>query len=175
MLTHWNKLLNTDCLVLGVGDKNVYPIFRNGYTTLMNVYDTQYINEDISKCGHIDVLIRDPEERFESGVNEYCFQNKVEFDEAFKLIQQGKLYDRHFTPQYIWLFHLSKFYKGEVTLRPFNYIKEITDVHRNSVHYEKKDVPAIAEFVDVDKHLMQHLNESTALIDIVKRYKNVLS
>ena len=106
MLTHWNKLLNTDCIVVDVGPHTVYPIFRVGQSTLMSVCDKKYTNDEIQNCNHVDILIRDPEERFISGVNEYCVQHDLDVQETWNLVNNGKLYDRHFTPQYIWLMNL---------------------------------------------------------------------
>ena len=78
MLTHWNRLLNTDCTVIDIGSHTVYPIFRVGYTSLMSDADQTYTNRQISKCEHIDILIRNPIDRFVSGVNEYCRQNSLD-------------------------------------------------------------------------------------------------
>ena len=39
MLKQWNKLLNTDCVVVGVGPHTIYPIFRVAQSTLMHSYD----------------------------------------------------------------------------------------------------------------------------------------
>jgi len=91
MLTAWNKLLNTECVVVDVGPHTVYPIFRVGQSTLMSVCDTKYVNEQIYHCNHVDVMIREPEARFVSGVNEYCVQHNLDIDVTWKLINEGKL------------------------------------------------------------------------------------
>jgi len=176
MLTHWNKLLNTDCIVVDVGPHTVYPIFRVGQTTLMSVCDKKYTNEEIHCCNHVDVLIRDPEERFISGVNEYCVQHKLDVQETWNLVNSGKLYDRHFTPQYIWLMHLHKFHKGTVTLYPFSDIKKFTNTHKgkwnNKKWGEKLPLAQIENFVDKDLLLLKHLNKTLTLKELLK---NVLS
>ena len=174
MLNHWNKLLATECVVIGVGDHVVYPIFRVGYTTLMSVRDRQYVDEHIRQLKHIDIIIRDPEQRFISGVNRYCRENKLDLQESWSMIKKGKLIDRHFAPQYIWLLHLSKFYKGNVTLRPLEYIKKITKTHENR-SANKIDIPLIEEFTKIDKLLLKHQNNTVALESIIRKYKNVLS
>ena len=174
MLTHWNKLLNTDCTVMDIGPHTVYPIFRVGFTTLSRVCERKYVNEQIAKCQHIDVMIRDPEDRFVSGVNEYCRQNNLNVKETWKLVEQDKLVDRHFAPQYLWLLHLYKFYKGAVTIRPFKYIENITSVHTHKSKTKTK-IPLCMPFIEVDQKLMKYVNQTVALIDIIKRYKHVLS
>jgi len=174
MLTYWNKLLNTDCIVVEVGPHTVYPIFRVGQTSLMAVCDKKYVNTEIAECKHIDVMIRDPEVRFVSGVNEYCVQQNLDVKETWELINKGQVHDRHFTPQYVWLVHLYRFYKGDITIRPFDYISNITQVHlhksRSSV-----DVPVCEPYVKADRHLTKYYNQTVALQELITRYKNVLS
>ena len=174
MLTHWNKLLNTDCLVVKTGVHTVYPIFRVGWSTLTAVCDTTFVNGEIKKCRHIDVMIRDPEQRFVSGVNQYCVENSLDVHKVSQAISAGELVDRHFAPQYIWLLHLSRYYRGEITLRPFTHIKKITNVHQNKSKSKIK-VPVCAPFVDVDYKLIKYLGQTLSLPDLVRRYKNVLS
>ena len=55
MLTHWNKLINTDCKVYELGNHFVYPIMRNGSTSLRAVVGKKYENQQISQC--TDMLI----------------------------------------------------------------------------------------------------------------------
>jgi hypothetical protein len=174
MLTHWNKLLNTDCVVVDIGPHTVYPIFKVAQSTLMSVCDKKYINKDIDHCNHVDIIIREPEERFVSGVNKYCKQNKLDVEITWKGINAGKIHDRHFTPQYIWLLHLYKWYKGFVTIRPFKHISNITDVHKNKSE-SIIDVPVIESFVEVDRHLTKYYNETVNIGYLIKRYKHALS
>ena len=174
MLTHWNKLLNTDCIVIEVGQHTIYPIFRVGQSTLMSICDKQLVNEEIAKCKHIDVMIREPEVRFVSGVNEYCVQHNLDVKETWKLIDEGKVHDRHFTPQYVWLMHLYRYYKGNITILPFEHISKITDVHLHKSR-SRVEVPVCEPYVEVDRHLLKYYNQTVALEEIILRYKNVLS
>ena len=175
MLTHWNKLFNTDCTVVDIGCHTVYPIFRVGSSSLMLAADKTYVNSHIAKCKHIDILIRDPRDRFVSGVNEYCRQNNLNVEETCKLVEEGKLVDRHFAPQYLWLLHLYKFYKGTVTILPFDHIKQITSVHKKNGNDINKPVPLLKSFLNVDHAIVKHYNETFELGELIKRYRNVLS
>ena len=174
MLTHWNKLLNTDCVVVDVGPHTIYPIFRVGQSTLMSVCDRKYDNKEIDYCNHVEIMIREPAERFLSGVNEYCRQNKLDVESTWKEINAGRIHDRHFTPQYVWLLHLYKFYKGFVTIRPFEHISNITEVHMHKSE-SKIDVPVIESFVAVDRHLTNYYNETVNIGYLIKRHKHALS
>jgi hypothetical protein len=177
MLKHWSKLLTGDCTVIEVGEYTVYPIHRVGHTSLMLTADTTYTNEEISKLKHIDVLIRDPNERFISGVNEYCKHNKIEVLEAYKKILEDNLVDSHFVPQYVWLMRLYRFFKGEITIRPFQYIANITNVHeRNDTPIKVQVIPP-ESFTRVDSEIIKNTTAQRRywLEDIIKDYKNVLS
>ena len=174
MLTHWNKLLNTDCTVVDIGPHTVYPIFRVGFTTLSSVCERKYVNKQIAECKHIDVMIRDPGDRFVSGINEYSRQNNLDVKETWKLVEQDKLVDRHFAPQYMWLLHLYKFYKGTVTILPFDHIKQITSVHERKDDINKP-VPLLKSFLNMDHAIVEHYNETFELGRLIERYRNVLS
>ena len=171
----WNKILLSNCEVFQIGSRVVYPIYRCGYTTFKAVKDKTYKNNQIS-FRNIDVLIRDPADRFVSGVNEYARQNKLDVEDTWNLIAENKLIDKHFAPQYIWLMHLHKFHKGTVTLYPFSDIKKFTNTHKgkwnNKKHGEKLPLAQIENFVDKDLLLLKHLNKTVTLKELLK---NVLS
>ena len=178
MLKYWNKLLNTECKVVNIGSHTVYPIFKVGSSSLFAVADKIYTNKQINECEHIDIMIRDPGDRFISGINEYSRQNQLDVGQTWKLVEQGELVDRHFTPQYVWLVHLYKFYKGNVTLRPFRYIKKITDKHMipySSKKQKNQPVALLKSFVEIDYQLIEHVNKTFKLGELVREYKNALS
>ena len=47
MLTHWNKLLTTDCEVVKIKNEYIYPIFKNGSTALRNNAEKVYKNNEL--------------------------------------------------------------------------------------------------------------------------------
>ena len=174
MLKHYQNYLRAKCEVVSIGGVYVYPIYRVGHTSLMQDADMVFTNREIDNCPTITVLLRDPHERFISGVNEYCNQKGKGINHIYRKIESGKLVDRHFMPQYLWLLHLYQYYKGPITLRPFSYISEITQVHANANH-PKRQIKPIDRFTKVDTYLLRHLNKTVKLRDIITRYKDVLS
>ena len=56
MLKHWQELLNTDCIVIDVGPHTIYPIFKNGSSSLMGIADKTYINKQIANCNNIIIV-----------------------------------------------------------------------------------------------------------------------
>jgi hypothetical protein len=177
MLKHWNKLLNTDCTVVGIGHHTVYPIFRVGSSSLFASSDKKYTNHEIKDCKHIDILIRDPRDRFISGLLEYSRKNGLDIHNALLSVRAGKLIDRHFAPQYMWLLHLYKFYRGPVTLKSFEHIKTITNTHINKANTNRKEVtvPTPEQFLKVDYLLMQHYDKTMKLGDLIEENRHALS
>ena len=175
MVKHWGQLINTDCKVIKINDSWIYPIFRNGSTSLCDVKDRLCINEEIKECDNIQVLIRDPKVRFISGVNQYCRLNKVEVQQTWSEIAQNILIDRHFAPQAMWLLHLYKFYKGKVTLRPFSDIGAFTQRHTQVFPTEKIQVDILDQFVNVDYTLLRLFGRAVDLKDIVEETADALS
>ena len=175
MLKHWNDLLTTDCIVIDVGPHTIYPIFKNGSSSLMAVADKTYTNKQIANCNNIIILLKDPGERFVSGINQYCKVYNLDIRDTWELVFDNKIINRHFAPQWLWLFHLYKFYRGKVILKPFETINDYCNVHKNKEE-KQTDVALIKQFVEVDYELIEnHLNEPILLEKLIRKYKNVLS
>tara|TARA_A100000164_G_C21812763_1_gene726370 strand:- start:23 stop:547 length:525 start_codon:yes stop_codon:yes gene_type:complete len=170
------SILSGDCVVCKIGSRAVYPIFRVGSQSLRTEATKTYTNEEI-KFANIDVLIRDPGDRFVSGVNEYARQIDANVESTWQQIHDGKIIDKHFAPQYVWLMHLQKFHSGTVTLYPFEDIKLFTNLHKDKWELtdrpkKKVDVALLKDFVEKDYKLLDHLNKTLTLRKLLK---NVLS
>ena len=198
MLTHWTNLIKTDCKVVRIGEDYIYPIFKCGSTTLFVNADHILVNEELQNLSTIKVILRDPEERFIAGVNKYCDDNNVAIDNVVKQIKKDRVADEHFVPQWVWLFHLYRFYKGNVSILPMsqldtyikqkhnknlkNFPKEWKEAvgkrvgHALNMNEIKKPVPIINEFVSNDKEIIKNfMNKEIDLKTIIKDYRHVLS
>ena len=83
MFKNWSNILGYDCEVIEFKNHQIiYPIFKNGKTSLENyaIYNKLKIfkNKEISKFQKIVVFLRDPEERFVSGVHTYLEYKKIQ-------------------------------------------------------------------------------------------------
>jgi len=142
MLSHLDRILFPDrCEVIEIvpSQRYVYPIFKNGSTNLFLAAETNNwrikINEQIKRLPSIDVVIRHPEERFISGVNSYVqltVENNPGLDPATVLwFAKNYLFlNKHYCPQFHWLFHLSRYTNDNVQLNfiGMDGIKSVTDL-----------------------------------------------
>jgi len=186
MLTHWTNLIKTDCKVVRIGNDYVYPIFKCGCTTLFVNADQILVNEELQNLPIIKVILRDPEERFIAGVNKYCDDNNVAIEDVVKQIKKERVADEHFVPQWVWLFHLYRFYKGNVSILPMSqldkFVKQSWQMDVNfkfprlrknfpeeweealgkrhgkarNIMETKKPVPIIKDFVSNDKEIIKN-------------------
>jgi len=174
MLRHYQDYLRAKCEVVSIGGIYVYPIFRVGYTSLMADADMVFTDIEIDNCPAITVLLRNPNDRFISGINEYCRQKNKGIKDVYAKVQKGKLVDRHFMPQYFWLLHLYTYYKGAVILKPFEYISEITQRHHRA-NESHQHVEPIDRYTKVDRYLLNNVNSRVSLQHLIRKYKDVLS
>jgi hypothetical protein len=194
MFKNWTKILTADCEVLKIAsDIFVYPIYKNGRSSCM-MYAEQnksqiFKNREIQKLGYIYVFLRDPEERFISGVHTYLEFNEIKNrNRVLKDIEKFKTYDRHFVPQLFWLLHLYKFYRGCLLLRPITDLYKLLpnrDVpkfkNKKLAKPTKKQIAQIRQinfehYVDMDKELIAYsMNKDILIENLIKKFAYVLS
>lgn len=103
-----------------------YPIFKNGSSSLYE-YARQnnckiLINEQIKRTPVIDVVLRDPMQRFLSGFNTYVYNTKrdnpeLDVNTIIYFAEQYLFLNRHYAPQLSWLVNLSKYTNKNTGLR----------------------------------------------------------
>ena len=210
ILQHWNKLLTTECKAIKIPWPSkvtaggtqltndgfvIYPIFKNGRTSLyhygLKKQAKTFINEQLKNLKHIHVFLREPEERFISGVNTYIeFENLgSQEDTTLKQIEEMKICDRHFIPQYFWLMHLSKYFKGSVRLATIEELRLTISTRDEPVKPNGTEIPHVTKkrkekikkinfknYVDVDKKIIKkYINKTVVLENLIKEFHNVLS
>jgi hypothetical protein len=195
MFKNWIKLIRADCEVIKFSENlNIYPIFKNGRSSLTGYAshtDRPILkNKEISNLTDITIYIRDPLKRFVSGVHTFFYLNQLKLNDTnLKKIDSFEIVDRHFAPQWFWLLHLHKFYKGNIILKN---IKEAYDlVPWRDGPWTKNPIPWIRltkqqeeqikildykKFTDIDyKIINERMNEKIQLSKIIKEIKDAVS
>jgi len=195
MFRKWLGLTVTDCEVIKFSKKlNIYPIFKNGRSSLTIHAAAKNLpifkNKEISGLGDITIYIRDPLERFMSGVHTFFYLEHLELNkENLKKIENFEFVNRHFVPQSFWLLHLYKFYRGDVILKDVNEIYELVPLREGpwsnnptpwtplSV-WEKEQIKMIdyKKFVEIDYNVLnKYIGKKIKLSIIVREIKDALS
>lgn len=133
MLSYIDPILFPDeCVILSLPNgRYVYPIFKNGSSSLFRANYSRL--ETLSECKVVDVLIREPYQRFYSGVNTYINNMGPGVDQstALQFVKKYLFLDRHFCPQFFWLLNLRRFTDAKIKLIPFEDISSLTPFKRN--------------------------------------------
>ena len=118
----------------------VYLIQKNGNSSL-RIQQTRdnlavFTNNEISALDYVDVYIRNPRDRYVSGVNTYLQHlqrnhPELDFYTAFWFAKRYKFLNTHYLPQFHWLANLSRYLRNNATIRirDFENFKKITDIH----------------------------------------------
>ena len=195
MIEAWKHNFTSDCTVVEL-QKNyfVYCIFKNARSSLLatshHAGKILFKNNQIKELNKINVFLREPEDRFVSGVYTFMYLNNIKtptrsIEDSLKT---NKLTDKHVMPQYFWLIHLLRYYKGDITISP---MKELypkltshygpwTDNARpwkpiSSTIRKKLLSMATGFYIDADKILLKnYLGKTINLKRLIKEIRNDL-
>jgi hypothetical protein len=195
MFKNLTKILTADCEVIKFDDEQFfYPIFKNGRSSLKTYAENNNLlsfkNKEISNLKKIIVFLRPPKERFVSGVYTFFYftNNQVIDSSTLKKIESFDIVDRHFVPQYTWLFHLCKYFQGSIEIKSvsalYNLIPERDGPWCNGPPWKpltkEKKLKILSidykKYIDVDKKIIKkYMNQTVKLKELIKEFKNDLS
>ena len=185
-------MLTVDCEVIKFNDEQfLYPIFKNGsssLTTYRKKNNLQLLkNKEISNLKKITVFLRSPKERFVSGVYTFFYlTNNQSIDkDILKKIESFDIVNRHFVPQYIWLLHLHKYFKGIIKFKPVSELYNLIPTRDGpwtdnptpwrAINQKDKDKILSIEhkrYIEVDnKIIKKYMNQSVELGKLIKEFK----
>jgi hypothetical protein len=116
----------------------IYPIFKNGSSSLYEYAQQQnckiLINQQLSKIDSIDIVLRDPTDRFLSGIKTYVYHTKKENPklDAPTILWFAENYlflNSHYAPQLSWLINLNRYTKARLRFYSMNQLDNFTPLN----------------------------------------------
>lgn len=164
MLSNLDQIIfPNSCEVLEIVPQQhyVYPIFKNGSRSLVRSNFRTLAPDELKQLDVVDVFVRDPYERFLSGVNTYLANLDPAVDRASAMffIKNYLFLNRHFAPQIFWLINLHRFSNTKFRIRPMHELSTVTDLQENSSSIAND----IKEYFKLDDKIRFHLEMDEAL------------
>ena len=181
MLSRLDNIIFPDrCDVLEIvpSQRYVYPIFKNGSSSLIHYPIVS--SEKLKDIEVIDVYVRDPYERFLSGVQTFLAHLNPAYDRktALLFISEYLFINRHFCPQFHWLLNLRRHTDARIRINHLSSLSDITTLHENkqaidlSLDAVFKSNAKLHFYLSVDKVLTELLiGQTVEFSDIVKLIK----
>lgn len=182
------ELFPNECRVLEVvpDTQYVYPIFKNGSTSLAKTGYPTVPHKHLASIENIEVYVRNPHERFISGVQTYLSKlgPEIDKDTALFFVEKYLYLNRHFCPQLFWLINLQRFTNATITINPLDQLGEITSFKEHQSQRDQKLVDFFEQkskirfYNEVDEVLTINLLGKTVefaeIISVLKQNYNEL-
>ena len=169
----------------------VFPMFKNGKSSIdhyaLENKSKWLINEQCKRAEFITVFLREPKQRFISGVHSFIeFEKRknknLDYDTMLYAIENYRVINEHFLPQYFWIKRLSKYFKGTLILKSVNDLMTLIP-NRNKpaipdITNEQKEKILKINFEDLkyDYALMTLMQEGQIQIkELIQKVENALS
>jgi len=170
----------------------VYLIQKNGNSSLREQQAKDnlavFTNDKIRTLDYVDVYIRNPRDRYVSGVNTYLQHLQRDHPEldsatAFWFAKRYKFLNTHYLPQFHWLANLARYLRSDtkIRIRNFKDFGRITDFI-----FDANIVPPTQDFVDrlltdnsgielwlyLDQILLELAGQEFTWTELLDYYKN---
>ena len=186
------------CEVIQVASQQfVYPIFKCGRSSLtwgMESRGWTFVPErNISKItAPIRIFLRDPRERFLSGVNTYLQHlenegNDLDLHTVLFFVNRYLFLNRHYAPQFFWLLNLARFSRPDtlVTFSPMTEISQLTDSNDHAgvgpltselkQKIDQFDWSALELYYGLDQILIDHIGKTVSVQQILSHAQHTHS
>lgn len=180
------------CEVIQVASQHfVYPIFKCGRSSLhqsMEYKGWKFLSQDEIKqiTTPITVFLRNPRERFLSGVNTYLQHlsaegNDLEQHTVLYFVNKYLFLNRHYAPQFFWLLNLAKVVgvDVQVTLCNVAEIAKLTPRHSRAEvdpltdelkeKIESFDWSKLELYFYLDQILLDHIGQTITIRQLIKQ------
>ena len=182
MLSHLDDIIYPDrCEVIETpSQRYVYVIYKNGYSSLnksrINKKWRTLFNEQIRRLDNIDVILRDPDDRFLSGINTYLQyllkdNPSLDPDTALWFAKNYLFLNRHYCLQFSWLLNLARYAASDAkfnfigmedldTITGINAKPEGIDPASLELREKLKDISALEIYHRIDRCLYDCIGQS---------------
>lgn len=170
----------------------IYPIYKNGYTSI-NINSTEqkhrrYYNEQITKLTNIDIIVRNPTERFVSGVNTFVWNlmrdyPKLDKETILHFVKHYLFLNRHYSPQLSWIINLARYLAPDAKLKiaGMESIGDYTSLHvkpeamwilDDETVQELRQLTINQMYIRLDKRLFDLIGKSWTVRQIIVHLMN---
>jgi len=177
MLSQLDNIIFPDrCEVLQINSQRfVYPIQKNGSSSLLREGYKTVAQEDISNIKVIEIFVRDPYDRFLSGVQSYLAQNfALDRKTMLHIVRENLFLNRHYCPQFYWLVNLQRFTNAKIKINHIDKLNEITTYVSNKqdrdydIETYFKNHKKVEFYISIDKILTE------TLLGYTVRFKDIV-
>jgi hypothetical protein len=174
-------LFPNKCVVLEIVPHTHYvlPIFKNGSSSLTSQGYRQVNLQELQDISVIDVFVRDPHDRFLSGVQTYLTKlPKLDPSTILYFVKHFLYLNRHFCPQVYWLLNACRYTNARFHIRPWEQLNTVTQFNENQSVPDPALQDLFAEtrvkfFNEIDEALTVNLiNQTVSMQDIISVIKN---
>lgn len=161
-----------DVLEIAPSQRFVYPIYKNGSSSLYNSGFRLVESDELRNIPVIDIFVRNPYDRFVTGVNSFLNYNQnLDRATALHFVVNYLFLNRHFCPQFYWLVNLQRFTDARIRINPIESLSEITSLKYN----QRKDTlldhalctDKIHFYLSIDKVLTEDLLGKTVPFKLI--------
>lgn len=181
------EIFPDDCEVIELNQaENFYLIQKNGSTSLRKYARSEsftiFKNHQIAELKHISIIVRDPRQRYISGLRtfaEYLVRDNddLDFDTCLWMANRYKFLNRHYLPQFLWILNLARFMGSDCVLHIKNieYLSTVTTKRSNIINQHKKIDIVLDQSLEywffLDQILIDNVNQSFTWQELVEIYQ----
>lgn len=175
MLSQLDNIIFPDrCDILEIvpSQRYVYPIYKNGSSSLYNSGFRLMNHDEIKNIEVIDIFVRNPYERFVTGVQSFLNYNQnLDKPTALYFITNYLFLNRHFCSQFHWLVNLQRFTNAKICIKPIESLANITLFKYNQSQTTLLDTALYSDkvnfYLSLDKVLTEDLIEKTVTFQFI--------
>jgi len=157
--------------------QHVYPIYKNASTTIGRNAIRELNYFDIRKLQEVDVYLRDPFERYVSGVQTYLSHHpELDRETALKFIDEFLFLNSHFSLQFHWVVNLSRMSEARYHFRHVDELKSVTHEVWNALTRDQalvdrfQDHSKLHYYLQLDKILYNEFMGESVTIRAIGRH-----